>query len=294
MSIQILHQIKFAFIFAIVVCSQVAFAKHLLLFKNGAPVPDYDARVSSILPGDIVEFSYGKVFTVNEILDGGRGNTTRVVDIGDGKVLRFSKQTILTSIPKPTAGRNFVRAYYDNYLNIVESDVPVPIVYLNESARDEFIVVQKVKFEFTLKEFALNYVKNEKNRPAVEALARWFFQSRKVRLIGDFHPGQLVFNGTEWLLVDWANGFAKETSTKPYYLSNSGLWNLAAIKRNQRKSLEPTLLGVEIPEGLSDSISEAKLHAIENHLIATTDSQQTSWLTQLKNSCSRFVARLLF
>lgn len=290
----LIHQLKFLFIVASVVYCHLAFAKHVLLFKNGTPVPDYDARVSSIQSGDVIEFSNGKVFTVNEILDGGRGNTTRVVDIGHGKVLRFSKQTNLTSIPKPTPGRNFLRGYYDNYLNIVKHDVPVPIVYLNESVRDEFIVVQKVNFKFTLKEFALNYVKNEKNQPAVDALARWFFQSRKVRMIGDFHSGQLVFTGSEWLLVDWANGFAAETSAKPYYLSTSGLWNLAAIKKNQRKTLEPTLLGVHIPEGLSDTISEAKLHTIENSLLQSTNNHKSSWLSQLKNTCAQFVARLLY
>lgn len=102
------------------------------IFKEGQPSADYHALLSSVKPGEFLDFGQGAVFQVKKRIDGDLGETTFVFETTEGDVLRVPKAF---SNPAQTFGREGEK--FGIYFHFIDSFVQVH----SELKRDSVPVV---------------------------------------------------------------------------------------------------------------------------------------------------------
>lgn len=184
-----------------------AWADRYVLFQpDGVVASNYDAIVANLRVGDVLVFSDGKEFTVQDPIT--NGNTTKILGISKHKVLRIPlRQGVCVGCPGTYT--DILNSYLEGHEALVKEKVPTVHVYKKESLKNQRVIVDRVDVKFTLEE----YVARENNRlnftPAQydsidKKLIQWFETTWNFVFIGDFHAKQLVYDGKKWILIDFS------------------------------------------------------------------------------------------
>jgi hypothetical protein len=176
-------------------------------------IKDYDKALESVVSGDTIRFG-DQVFKIQGRLGlGSLGNRTIIFDIGDGRALR---------VPKTVRDLDFSCYFRKGATELEGSQLQKVKVFLDESPLDcHYVVVEKVNVLFTLEYFfaqrtqALSdTVLGVNVEKAMLALDRFMLSTYEFTRISDFWPFQVVFDGENWIVLDWAQGSVRTTS--PY------------------------------------------------------------------------------
>jgi hypothetical protein len=154
----------------------------------------------------------GKIFQFKGYL--GDGNTTRVLDIGNGLALRIPLKSGnfaggFLNIEQPY--RNFLKNTVGAYQTFEGSEVPLPKLHMAMSDLNRYLVVERVDAKLTLKELQ-DFVRNGKagvhnykghTIEFYETKLLAFIQTLwKFERISDFRPEQIAWDGQRWILLD--------------------------------------------------------------------------------------------
>lgn len=183
------------------------------LFTEGRINSYYDVIVKEIQSGDILSFSDGARFTVENIL--GQGGTTLVVSIKEDptKALR---------IPLRKDTLSYIRSYVRGHRAIEEAHVPALKIY--EPSNKEYVLVEKISGSFvSFRDFVAMASKTGKQgwlgrilgqKPTAEMLEIKEMSTEfrefagklfSFAIVGDMHQDNLIFDQSKrkWILMDW-------------------------------------------------------------------------------------------
>jgi len=195
---------------------------YTLFSEQNLIAENYEIFLSKLVPGDIIRFSDGNSFTITEILTKkGFGNNDIILGIGDGKVIRIPKYKRAISSKLLLQAANIstidftwsVRETVLGYRELAETGIPHVKVYLHESVNFfEYVILDKVEVEFTLREFLTgntNGIDLFKRQRLLNKLMEFAQHTSGYSTIGDFGASQIVWNGREWILLDWTSGLRR-------------------------------------------------------------------------------------
>lgn len=204
--------------FAFAAASSLALAKNWpLMYTLGMPTKDYNKIIEQVIEGKEIKegdtLSWGnKKYTIKKVE--GHGGTAVIVNIAEdeSKVLRIPKKSNY-EIPNDF---DFINFYYQSYVGLSDLDIPIVKVYLREGNKDAFLVMQKVKIDFTLEDF-LKTLKGrsskipllqgqEKIEKIKEALLDFIKSSHQVVELDDVHADNVGWVNGKWVLIDYAAG----------------------------------------------------------------------------------------
>src|SRR5262249_20290928 len=131
---------------------------HHLFSKDGAFAQDYERLIEKgeLAVGDTIVFGDGKPFTFKGFI--GKGNTTALLDVGNGVALRVPLHTRKLDDPlnpQPLPVRDYLKKFLDGYEGLKGTEVPCVGVLTDESRPDQYVVVQKLDVKFTLEDLLL-------------------------------------------------------------------------------------------------------------------------------------------
>ncbi|CAN5492192.1 hypothetical protein BH10BDE1_BH10BDE1_23270 [soil metagenome] len=174
---------------------------------------DYIKTVNNLRPGDLVSYD-AKVFQLGEYLGG--DSATRIFAISDSKAIRIGKSPI-----------HFSKSYAAAYPTLSSAGRSVVQVFLEESRPDyNFLIVERLNHKFSLSDFVARFEPIKyatKNSPSFTRNPERIIAAReedesKVRQgledfvknmamfssIGDYHNDQVIWDGSRFVLIDWA------------------------------------------------------------------------------------------
>ena len=164
--------------------------------QDGDLVPNYDVLVSQLRSGTELELAPGKIVRLGRFL--GKGNTTLVFSISDGKALRLPLRSGLT----PWGGveyRAFIDWYLEGYQKLKDTEIPLVKVFEDESSPPDYLVVEQEKIRFTLKD-ALDRGLTDDELGRLKDFAR---KTWKISYVGDMRPDQIGLTDHGWVLIDY-------------------------------------------------------------------------------------------
>jgi hypothetical protein len=190
-----------------------------LFFEPGSPVENYDELVENLQEGDEVYFGNGESFFLEGYL--GEGTKTKVFSIGEGKAIR---------IPLMGDDGYFLALadYVDAYDDLEMTEVPRVRVYKEESSvfylQDpemedwhprwegitiaEYLIVEEIEEVANagrlFEEWVSTGICDEACKEMFAGLEAFFLSTWRLAWLGDFHLGQLSWDGERWVLVDFA------------------------------------------------------------------------------------------
>ncbi len=191
---------KILFIFLLLLPFSLV-AETFELFVGGYPHYQYDEliREKQLKKGDVLVFSNGESFRFEGFL--GRGNTTAILDIGNGRALRVPLEAGEFEIrgQEPIPYSDFIDYFIKGHQKYRQVDLPM--VELHSYTYGEYAEVERVS-SFSLQDFIDLYPKGsghqklspaeiEMYRSALMEFARslWGFT-----FIADFRPEQILWN----------------------------------------------------------------------------------------------------
>lgn len=183
--------------------TETSFAEKYTLFEKGEQgrmVRDYDDILAKLKPDDVIVFSDGKEFTVKKIL--GSGNTTLVLDIGNGKVLRIPKATYLEIGRVP---QSFIDYFLEAYQVIKKTPLPVVEVFVEESLMSERVVAENLNIILVLGDTNLSPSKILKKIASYGNLMSFVRKLGYFEFIGDLHPRQIALTDKGYRLFDFTD-----------------------------------------------------------------------------------------
>ena len=174
---------------------------------------DYLQVVRSLTPGDKISYD-SKVFQLGEYLGG--DSATRIFAISDTKAIRIGKSPVHLS-----------KSYAAAYPTLSKAGRSVVQVFLEESRPEyNFLIVERLNHKFSLSDFVARFepikYPTQKDRSFTRnperIIAARAEDSMKVRRgleefvrnmamfssIGDYHNDQVIWDGTRFVLIDWA------------------------------------------------------------------------------------------
>ncbi len=190
-------------------------ATDFVLANENGLAENYSEIVERIKEGDSLTFSNGEKFRITKVL--GSGNTTLVLKTLRGTALRVPLNSgvhIKTRIPIS----EYINHTIDGHETVSKNGVKT--VDLISFLRNEYVEVNYIDYKFSLEDFLsgnIDPIYLSKKDQIIQALSRWYETTHKMITIGDFASGQLIFNGSEWILSDWTN---MHMTLKEYYEVN--------------------------------------------------------------------------
>lgn len=176
--------------------------RNILLFENGTFSKDYFKIAKNIEAGDWFQLPSGRTVQVHEIL--GHGQLTKVLDIGDGWVLRIpiAENEVYT--------KDSIKGFIKLQKELKSEGIRVVDIDHSRSEPPYAIFVRKENFRFKGDQF-FHYQKNgwpDSFTPELIQLAEKKFKQFMLKTwryidISDVTPRQMGFNGTEWVLFDF-------------------------------------------------------------------------------------------
>ncbi len=225
--------------------------RFFLFSAPGVQSENYAEVVRQLLRDDVLVFSDGEEFTVKSVL--GQGNTTLVIDIVGNRVLRIPLSSGNASISTDENGKespiplgsytSYITEFIEGHRALTAAGVRVVKMY--EHLREEYVVVEKLSPRFNYRWYFHNRrTFSEGFKRRVDAQLLQFVSGVSLfAKIGDFHPEQLVYNESEWVLLDFTTSTTMaryQNDVAPFLLSR---WHrvLAWMGRSQGVHLPPDL-----------------------------------------------------
>jgi hypothetical protein len=104
-----------------------------------------------------------------------------------------------------TPFREFINRFVDGSRELERAGIRVPAVYAR--FQDQFVAVEKIESDFNFYDFFKEKVRVSPKvaEEAEEAFYRFAKTTAAFKRIGDFHPGQIVYNikAKKWILLDF-------------------------------------------------------------------------------------------
>jgi len=246
-----------------------SWGKDVVLFdpETGKRAENYDELVRKIDKGDRLVFSDGYSGTVEKLL--GKGATTKVFQV------EYEGKKVALRIPPSTGNLRTIPKSYFEYINetiegyppLVQAEVPVPKII--RAKPSEYVLVEKVEFNFTLGDFlrSPSKISDLERDKASKALMLFARKVANLDSIGDFHVEQLVYSPqkNQWTLLDWAKGtkhhearllgssthvFSIEKHDIHFRYGQNGYRNPTAWELSIFKRLDEAVKEVRGPEGI--------------------------------------------
>ncbi|MFT6067873.1 MAG: hypothetical protein ACJAT2_001216 [Bacteriovoracaceae bacterium] len=172
-------------------------AKEVVLYENAKQVPDYEARLKSIAPGDELIFSDNQRLTIVKKL--GQGGSSQIFETSTGKAVRLT---------------NYYRtgSYFNGYLSaalkLQKSDfLLLPELFDRQSNIKEYLLVEKVDVLFTMEDFLKGNYQSDLSKTQLESKIFDFAETTaQLDTIRDFKPANIVWDGDQWRLLDFDDG----------------------------------------------------------------------------------------
>lgn len=173
-------------------------AEFTLFDRPNVPVENYDSVVKRLRAGDIVVFSDGRRFQIQEFV--GEGGTAKIFAIEPGVVMRIA------------SSRKNLR-YADQYgaaiSQLAKAGVPTPVIDQERTIPGENVILERVTVEYDYGSFA-EWAKRGGNFPgyeaAVDGLVDFAKRSAIFRGIGDLGHTNLVHTREKgWIALDALN-----------------------------------------------------------------------------------------
>lgn len=159
------------------------------------------------------------LFKTREVLtqDGQRYEYSRIISAsGQSIIYRINENFVLRTFKSPNPIRSTQR-FLEGYATLTDHGIK-DIVGVEKSG-EGWVIQPYVNVVMTLEYFLFYMQKiNSKNPAQFQKMVQGFLdfavQTKEFEDMGDFHSGQLVWNGTRWLLLDWnhENELAMPTS----------------------------------------------------------------------------------
>lgn len=204
-SLRLLFLCSFLFSSGIFISAHAEFYQ-LYDSNTGRAVDGYATILSNLKEGDVISFTNQKRFKIKKFL--GSGNTTMILEL-EGSPPRAIR------LPKNSGSHSKEFTYGELLDSFVKGaryleENAVPSVKIHESLAQEYAIVDKVNVDFTFGEFLKNNDISESDRKKmIEEFYSFAKKTARLEKIGDFHPGQLVYDGKKWIVLDWTSSNSK-------------------------------------------------------------------------------------
>lgn len=195
--------------------------KTIELYPDGKFNPQYTHLIKNLTEGDRIDFGDGQVFTFKQLL--GQGATTFVVETDSGLVLRIPKEedALHSYAGSAPVFEVFINDFVRLHEELKSEGIPVVDLNLELSRPPRFLVVSKIPILFNAKEFffhektsnqALTSLSPKRRKQTAEDFIEFAKTTWKFRYIGDLDSSQIGYDGTKWILFDFAFNNQKITS----------------------------------------------------------------------------------
>lgn len=170
---------------------------------------DYFLEITSLKDGDKVLFSNGKIFTIEKLINY-RG-VERLAGL-NSYVIKVKNENLVLKLPV-TFDRKAIAAldeFYNGWKTLKNhTKTKLKFVNIKEYLRGEYALVEYIHNEkfngneyIEQKRMALSEVEHKK---IDSKLVKFIVDTREYYNIGDFHLGQIIWDGRHWHLLDWDN-----------------------------------------------------------------------------------------
>lgn len=212
---------------------------------------DYLDIVRNLKPGDQISYD-SKVFELGEYLGG--DSATRIFAISDTKAIRIGKSPV-----------HFSKSYAAAYPTLSTAGRSVVNVFLEESRPEyNFLIVERLNHKFSLSDFVArfepikyptgndrSFTRNperiiearEENQTKVRRGLEDFVKNMAIfSTIGDYHNDQVIWDGSRFVLIDWAGHVEKFKNPSDKSDVMAHLDGRSAVTRNEIKHLRSLLV----------------------------------------------------
>jgi len=216
-----LYPLLFSILYLAQVTYKPCWSEEISLFNSGkAYHRDYNRIVAELsrMEGDAeyfkkrslsLCFSNKKCWPIKNVL--GSGNTTVILDVGNGKVIRVAKR--VGTFSEFYFFSDYIRMFAKGYEALAQQKVRVPHLFLAESNIPEYVLVEKIDTDFTLFDLTRGKTRHKKEIPPAVREKAWkkfidFAESTwPFGRLSDFHGKQISYSEKtgEWTLFDWAD-----------------------------------------------------------------------------------------
>jgi hypothetical protein len=210
-------KIRHVIIFAILSTSMIshAYSQTIELFDaSGHQLHKIDK--TEIHDGDILKFNDGKTYQVISYVGEGRVNIVfkvRMVPAAQGipEPLVIKLPKIIELKPGEKTPREQITSFIEGYSPLKEAGVPIPTQF--GSLPGQYVASEFIENDFDGHTFFVHPELLEKQyspqvvQEAEQAMIEFARTTIRFRSIGDFLPGQMVYNiqKKKWILIDWFN-----------------------------------------------------------------------------------------
>lgn len=242
------------------------------LFTNGEPVANYNDIVRTLKQGDMVSFSNGQRFSIKGLL--GKGNTTWVYELEDGRAIRLPLSSSLEQLFGLTY-RDYITQFIYGAESLQNNGVPTVGVAKEESLLGEYAIVEKLEILYTLS----GYLKARRSlypvvRSAIDnQLVDFAIKTYKYETIGDMHDEQIAYTTRGWVFFDFTNRHVRALNLNSSTIIS---WGASAFAMQMHASaaheIHLTVDRLNLPQELHKAVYEGITRAREASGMTTPKS----------------------
>ena len=211
-------------------CQGFLQAESVFLYQTGPDgkqtnIPNYRKVLEQVTAGDRIHFNDGKYFDVECVFwneKNGPYATDNIFKISSDRVLR---------VPRYEKNMQTKSRYELGWKALKDYGVRIPKIYWSESNPPHYIQIELIKIERRFSDFFpepyLSYQQFDEAEPKIAAALKEFFLSTLLfEKIADFSQHQFVFDGEDWILLDWHHNhkLARNIQSKTVVKSQLSSW----------------------------------------------------------------------
>ncbi len=202
--------------------------------SKGECKSNYDLNVGRLPKGSTLNLGNGKSVTIQGLL--GRGNTTYIYDIGNGKAIRLPRGSGVSELNVSYQG--YLTWFNTGFLKLAGTEAPIVKIFSEESDVSRYLIVENLSVAFTLEDliYRKSELQPEMAAEATRALLEEFApKTWQISFVSDMYSSQLFYSPRGWVIGDLTSTvyFAKNTASATLFSSMGQLplnWRLKLEK----------------------------------------------------------------